>query len=162
MIWLAVFFICNCLFLAAYRASVPSAHRAKYLANQKNSRACHIAAALIYTISGLAFVQWLSGQANHCPWWLRCAGVAGTLSGSALVIWACAVNPYLIPQLERPEQIVVDGPYSFFRHPMFLGASLRQIGNVCILGQWWAVLPLTLYLCLLIYRGYRESKLLYG
>jgi protein-S-isoprenylcysteine O-methyltransferase Ste14 len=70
-------------------------------------------------------------------------GAALTLAGIALAIWArmlLAGNWSSDVTLKRDHELVVDGPYSFVRHPIYTGILLALAGTALAVGEWRAVL----------------------
>jgi len=65
-----------------------------------------------------------------------------------------------IVEVEKGQTVITTGPYSFIRHPMYLGTSLMFIFTPMALGSWWA-LPIFLSLpIVLIVRILEEERLL--
>lgn len=76
----------------------------------------------------------------------RLAGAGLVLAGVGLNAWALterrrrSAGPF---ELERPEELVVTGPYAMTRHPMYMGWWLIQLGAGTWAGSAWvlALLP---------------------
>lgn len=76
----------------------------------------------------------------------RTAGAGLVLAGVGLNLWALgerrrhSAGPFA---LERPEQLVVTGPYAITRHPMYVGWWIIQLGAGVLAGSSWvfATLP---------------------
>ncbi|MGY4542813.1 protein-S-isoprenylcysteine O-methyltransferase Ste14 [Arthrobacter sp. UYNi723] len=76
----------------------------------------------------------------------RLVGAGLMVTGVSLNVWALAerrrrsAGPF---ELERPEDLVVTGPYAITRHPMYVGWWLIQLGTGTLAGSAWvlALLP---------------------
>ena len=75
----------------------------------------------------------------------RLAGAGLVAAGVGLNAWALAERrrrssgPF---ELERPDELVVTGPYAITRHPMYLGWWLIQLGAGTMAGSAWALVLL--------------------
>lgn len=85
------------------------------------------------------------------------------LVGYALYAEVLRENVYLSRVVEVQEgQIVIDtGLYGIVRHPMYLAVSLLYIAIPLVLGSWWALLPMSLCVLLLLVRIKNEELLLH-
>ena len=80
----------------------------------------------------------------------RTAGAGLVPAGVGLNLWALrerrrqSTGPFA---LERPEELVVTGPYAITRHPMYVGWWLIQLGAGVLAGTSWvlATLPAELF-----------------
>lgn len=98
--------------------------------------------------------------------WLHGIGVAGTLAGMGLVVWAVWHNEYLSAririQTERGHRAVTTGPYAHIRHPNNAGGSLIALGSGLVLGSWPSVVPMLAWVALIAYRTINEEKVLFA
>jgi protein-S-isoprenylcysteine O-methyltransferase Ste14 len=75
----------------------------------------------------------------------RTAGAGLVLAGVGLNLWALAERrrrsegPFA---LERPEELVITGPYAITRHPMYVGWWLIQLGAGTLAGSSWVLATL--------------------
>jgi protein-S-isoprenylcysteine O-methyltransferase Ste14 len=75
----------------------------------------------------------------------RMAGAGLVLAGVGLNLWALAerrrrsTGPFA---LERPEELVITGPYAITRHPMYVGWWLLQLGAGTMAGSSWVLATL--------------------
>lgn len=75
----------------------------------------------------------------------RMAGAGLLFAGFGLNLWALAerrrrsAGPFA---LERPEELVVSGPYALSRHPMYVGWWLIQLGSGSLAGSSWVLVTL--------------------
>jgi protein-S-isoprenylcysteine O-methyltransferase Ste14 len=58
------------------------------------------------------------------------------------------------------QKVVSTGPYSFVRHPMYVGVLIMVLGVPLALGSWWGLSILLLTLPVLMWRITDEEKLL--
>jgi protein-S-isoprenylcysteine O-methyltransferase Ste14 len=98
------------------------------------------------------------------PWWLSGIGYVGMLSGFWLATWACRVNKFAEPtvriQHDRGHTVVETGPYAVIRHPMYSAALVIFPGMALALGSYWALVPASIAVGLLILRTQWEDQTL--
>jgi protein-S-isoprenylcysteine O-methyltransferase Ste14 len=86
------------------------------------------------------------------------------LLGFLLSSWALLANRFFSGvvriQTERNHQVVSDGPYRFMRHPGYAGAIVANLAGPVFLGTLWALVPAALVSAVLVYRTWREDRLL--
>jgi len=91
-------------------------------------------------------------------YWWKIAGAAAIVAGTALGLWAKRENRSWVET--RPQDLVIAGPYQYFRHPIYLGLIF------IIVGWWWlwaAVYSFyfgMLILALIWINAYLEEKLI--
>ena len=117
-----------------------------------------LASRVALLVAGLAARQ--SGTAGFLPG-ARALGLAGFGAGSALFLWAMAVNPFFSTvvriQRERGHRVVDAGPYKTVRHPGYQGWILAELAVPLILGSPWALVPAALGCALWIVRTELED-----
>jgi protein-S-isoprenylcysteine O-methyltransferase Ste14 len=75
----------------------------------------------------------------------RTAGAGLVLAGVGLNLWALgerrrhSTGPFA---LERPEELVIAGPYAITRHPMYVGWWMIQLGAGVFTGSSWVLATL--------------------
>jgi protein-S-isoprenylcysteine O-methyltransferase Ste14 len=91
---------------------------------------------------GVSFVILVSaaGQPNEI---LFFPGVALTIMGVGMRLWASG-------HIRKNKELATDGPYSFVRHPQYVGNITLGIGFSLASGLWWS-LPLLLAILLAFY-----------
>ncbi|RDV08592.1 isoprenylcysteine carboxylmethyltransferase family protein [Arthrobacter sp. RT-1] len=75
-----------------------------------------------------------------------------SMAGTGLVIAGVGLNAWALAErrrrsagrfeLERPEDLVVTGPYAMTRHPMYVGWWLIQLGAGVLAGSSWVLVLL--------------------
>jgi protein-S-isoprenylcysteine O-methyltransferase Ste14 len=63
-------------------------------------------------------------------------------------------------QVEQSQRVISSGPYTFVRHPMYLGVTLMYLASPLALGSYWALLPAVLIVPILVARIINEEKVL--
>lgn len=63
-------------------------------------------------------------------------------------------------QDERGQRVIRTGPYSYVRHPMYAGAILFFAGTALLLGSWWGLALVLVFVVLLAIRTFIEEKTL--
>ncbi|WP_027058751.1 methyltransferase family protein [Mesorhizobium loti] len=98
------------------------------------------------------------------PVWAQVVGTLVLLVG----IWICYLtmleNSFAAPvvkiQDERGQRVITTGPYSYVRHPMYAGAILFLAGTALLLGSWWGLALVLVFIALLAIRTFIEEKTL--
>jgi protein-S-isoprenylcysteine O-methyltransferase Ste14 len=92
------------------------------------------------------------------------ASVAVYLLGQAIFQWARYTNQYFSSvvriQTDRGQTVCREGPYSYVRHPGYVGGFLFTITMGLVLGSWLATIPQVIAAFMLIWRTAREDKTL--
>jgi protein-S-isoprenylcysteine O-methyltransferase Ste14 len=98
------------------------------------------------------------------PLWVVSVGYVLLVSGIGVATWAQAVNPFFEPgvriQKERGQRVIASGPYGFVRRPGYAAATAMFVAIPLALGSWWALLPATSAITLLVVRTRLEDGLL--
>jgi protein-S-isoprenylcysteine O-methyltransferase Ste14 len=98
------------------------------------------------------------------PVWAQVIGMLILLVG----IWICYLtmleNSFAAPvvkiQDERGQKVITTGPYAYVRHPMYAGAILYFAGTALLLGSWWGLASVLVFIVLLAIRTFIEEKTL--
>ncbi|MBN9217572.1 MAG: isoprenylcysteine carboxylmethyltransferase family protein [Mesorhizobium sp.] len=98
------------------------------------------------------------------PVWVQVIGALVLLVG----IWLCYLtmleNSFAAPvvkiQDERGQHVISTGPYAYVRHPMYAGAILFFAGTALLLGSWWGLASVVVFIVLLAMRTFIEEKTL--
>jgi protein-S-isoprenylcysteine O-methyltransferase Ste14 len=75
--------------------------------------------------------------------WIVWLGLALTIAGLALACWARVIlgrNWSGVVQLKQNHELIVRGPYSFVRHPIYTGLLLAFLGTALGIGEWRALI----------------------
>ena len=87
---------------------------------------------------------------------LRFASIPGLL----LALWSLIVLGFSFSIAPEDRGVVIRAPYSFIRHPMYLGESLSLLG-LCISSEnLWNWFVLLLFICLLVVRIHAEERVI--
>ena len=86
----------------------------------------------------------------------------GVFLGYSLILWVFKENSYASRTIEvvKGQEVITTGPYSIIRHPMYLGVLVIYLLTPTALGSWWAFPIFSLYIPLLIWRIFKEEKVL--
>jgi protein-S-isoprenylcysteine O-methyltransferase Ste14 len=106
-------------------------------------------------------------HASHVPTALQALGLAMLLGSVGFIMWVMHENSFAAPvvklQTERGHRVVSTGPYAWVRHPMYSGSVLFFVGAPLLLGSWWGVAMLPLFIALFAIRaGIEERALIAG
>lgn len=84
------------------------------------------------------------------------------VGGFGLFVTTLLQNRFASRVIEiQDEQRVIDtGVYAVVRHPLYTAAILMFTASPVVLGSWWAVLPMGLYVIGIVLRIRNEEKLL--
>lgn len=101
---------------------------------------------------------------SETPVWVQVVGMLVLLVG----IWICYLtmleNSFAAPvvkiQDERGQKVITTGPYAYVRHPMYAGAILYFAGTALLLGSWWGLALVLVFIVLLAIRTFIEEKTL--
>jgi protein-S-isoprenylcysteine O-methyltransferase Ste14 len=75
--------------------------------------------------------------------WVVWLGLALTVAGLAFSCWARVIlgrNWSGVVQLKQDHELIVRGPYSMVRHPIYTGLLLAFLGSALAVGEWRALL----------------------
>ncbi|WP_296742292.1 isoprenylcysteine carboxylmethyltransferase family protein [Mesorhizobium sp.] len=98
------------------------------------------------------------------PIWVQVAGLIVLLLGMWICYLTMLENSFAAPvvkiQEERGQHVISTGPYSYVRHPMYAGAILFFAGTALLLGSWWGLASVLVFIILLAIRTFIEEKTL--
>jgi protein-S-isoprenylcysteine O-methyltransferase Ste14 len=82
--------------------------------------------------------------------------------GYIFVILVFKENRYAsrIIEVEKGQKVIQSGPYRLVRHPMYLGSTLMYVASPLALGSYWAIIPATFIIPILIARILNEESVL--
>lgn len=98
------------------------------------------------------------------PVWLQALGAVGVFISTYLGYLTFRENSFASPvvkiQADRAHRVISTGPYAYIRHPMYAGALFYFIGVPLLLGSWWGLAFLPLFVGLFVFRiGIEERTL---
>ncbi len=94
----------------------------------------------IVLVIGVALHIWRPLILFEMPWLKHAVGWPALLLGVLLAAWA--VMTIRDMDIGRPTKIVVSGPYSFSRNPMYVAWTTIYIGTAMLVNTWWLIILL--------------------
>jgi protein-S-isoprenylcysteine O-methyltransferase Ste14 len=95
---------------------------------------------------------------------LQMLGLALFLLSTLFILWVFRENSFAAPvvklQAERAQRVVSTGPYAHVRHPMYSGMILFFAGVPLLLGSWWGLVMVPLFIALFAIRIRIEERTL--
>ena len=96
--------------------------------------------------------------------WLHILGLVSFALGNLLFSWALASNKFFATtvriQDERDHRVASEGPYSYVRHPGYVGYILFSLVTPVALGTLWGLIPAALIAFGMIVRTALEDRTL--
>jgi protein-S-isoprenylcysteine O-methyltransferase Ste14 len=120
----------------------------------------------------LVWCAWLVLMALDAQRWhtsdmpplLNVAGAALVIAGFVATLFVFRENTFAAPvvrvQDERAHRVIDSGPYAFVRHPMYAAALLYLLGMPLLLGSWYGLLVVPLFVAGMAPRAVFEERLL--
>jgi protein-S-isoprenylcysteine O-methyltransferase Ste14 len=101
---------------------------------------------------------------SEASFMLQALGVAMYLLSMICTMWVFRENSFAAPlvkiQAERGHHVISTGPYAWVRHPMYSSMMLFFIGVPLLLGSWWGVAMVPLFVGLFAIRMRIEEQTL--
>jgi protein-S-isoprenylcysteine O-methyltransferase Ste14 len=101
---------------------------------------------------------------SHMPLWLNLLGGALIVTGFVATMPVFFANSFAAPvvriQAERGQRVIDTGPYGIVRHPMYAAALFYLLGMPFLLGSWWGLAFVPLYVAGVAPRAVAEERLL--
>src|SRR4051812_18245406 len=106
-------------------------------------------------------------HASSVPVAAQVLGLALYLASIAFIMRVFRENSFAAPvvkvQAERGHRVIDTGPYAWVRHPMYSGVTLFFVSVPLLVGSWWGVATVPLFVILLAIRaGIEERTLMAG
>lgn len=106
-------------------------------------------------------------ESSDVPIALQAAGFALFLLSTLVTLWVFRENSFAAPvvklQAARAQRVVSTGPYAHVRHPMYSGMVLFFTGVPLLLGSWWGLVMVPVFVALFAIRiGIEERTLREG
>ena len=118
----------------------------------------------VYWLSVFAWMinpTWMTWASVPLPGWVRWAGVAVLLAGSALLVWTFrTLGANLTDTVVTREKhtLVVHGPYRWIRHPLYSSAALLVAAISLVAANWFFLAAGVALLSILIVRTRTEER----
>jgi len=101
---------------------------------------------------------------SQMPLWLQVVGGIALVVSFVLMSLVFRENSYLSAtvriQEERGQTVISTGPYHLVRHPMYAGGLFMFLGTPLLLGSWYGLLLVVLFLPALFVRTVLEERTL--
>jgi protein-S-isoprenylcysteine O-methyltransferase Ste14 len=94
--------------------------------------------------------------------WLVVIATILVVSGYILFIIVMKQNSYAsrVIEIQQNQKVIDYGLYSKVRHPMYLAAIIIMLSSPLVLGSYYALIPMALYLLIIIFRIKNEEEVL--
>lgn len=126
---------------------------------------------MFMTVFVVAMLAWLVAigidrrlQSSDMPAALQALGLVLFLLCTLFTMWVFRENSFAAPvvklQAERAQHVISTGPYAHVRHPMYSGMILFFTGVPLLLGSWWGLALVPLFLVLIAVRISIEERTL--
>lgn len=126
---------------------------------------------MFMTVFVVAMLAWLVAmgidrrlQSSDMPAALQALGLVLFLLCTLFTMWVFRENSFAAPvvklQAERAQHVISTGPYAHVRHPMYSGMILFFTGVPLLLGSWWGLALVPLFLVLIAVRIAIEERTL--
>jgi protein-S-isoprenylcysteine O-methyltransferase Ste14 len=103
-------------------------------------------------------------RTSEMPVLLNVLGAGLAIAGFVATLWVFRENTFAAPvvrvQAERGHHVIDTGPYAVVRHPMYASALLYLIGVPLLLGSWYGLMAVPLFVLGLAPRAVLEERLL--
>jgi len=113
---------------------------------------------LTYLIPGFDFrFHW-----STVPVWMVIAANAMVFLGYVFIITVFRENSYAstVLQVEKEQQVIMTGPYTIVRHPMYTGLLIMELFTPLALGSYWALIFSFLFIPTIIFRIRKEEEVM--
>ena len=104
---------------------------------------------------------WMEWSSVSLPVWLRWTGVGVIAIACSLLVWTFrSLGTNLTDTVVTRQQhtLVVQGPYSWIRHPLYASAALLTVAVSLIAANWFLFVTGVVILCLLMIRTRTEEE----
>jgi protein-S-isoprenylcysteine O-methyltransferase Ste14 len=99
---------------------------------------------------------------SHIPLWLSLAALAVMIGGYLLFVLVMNQNRYAsrVVEIQEGQKLIDTGLYAVVRHPMYLAMVVLYLSASLVLGSWYALIPMTVFLSTLVIRITNEERVL--
>jgi len=126
---------------------------------------------MFMTVFVVAMLAWLCAmgldrriQSSEMPVAFQVLGLVLFLASTLFTMWVFRENSFAAPvvklQTERAQHVISTGPYAYVRHPMYSGMVLFFTGVPLLLGSWWGLAMIPLFIALFAVRIPIEERTL--
>lgn len=135
-------------------------------AQRSGARIFHMSLVLLgFTLAGSQYFRqgWLGLRFLPDVRALGIAGLALTIAGCLFAIWArltLGSNWSGRATVKQGHELIVSGPYSLARHPIYTGLLLASVGTALARGEWHCVLGIVLILLAFAVKIGQEERLM--
>jgi protein-S-isoprenylcysteine O-methyltransferase Ste14 len=96
------------------------------------------------------------------PLWLQFAGGGLMVISYRMIVRVFRENPFLAPvvkiQSERGQRVISTGPYAIVRHPLYASMLIFLPANALLLGSWYGLAALLVFLPGFVFRTVMEDR----
>lgn len=99
---------------------------------------------------------------SRVPAWLSITALLLFVAGYAIFFLVIRENSYAsrVVEVEAGQKVISSGPYGVVRHPMYVGVMLIYLCVPLALGSYWALIPGSLMLVVIVTRLLNEEEIL--
>jgi len=99
---------------------------------------------------------------SHVPLWLSLAALAFMVGGYLMFVMVMNQNRYAsrVVEIQEGQKVIDTGLYSVVRHPMYLAMIVLYLSASLVLGSYYALIPMAIFLSTLVIRITNEEKVL--
>jgi protein-S-isoprenylcysteine O-methyltransferase Ste14 len=99
---------------------------------------------------------------SRAPLWLSLAALAATIGGYLMFVRVMNQNRYAsrVVEIQEGQKLIDTGLYSVVRHPMYLAMIVLYLSASLVLGSYYSLIPMAIFLSTLVIRITNEEKVL--
>jgi protein-S-isoprenylcysteine O-methyltransferase Ste14 len=99
---------------------------------------------------------------SHTPLWLSLAALAAMIGGYLMFVLVMNENRYAsrVVEIQEGQKLIDTGLYSVVRHPMYLAMIVLYLSASLVLGSYYSLIPMAIFLSTLVIRITNEEKVL--
>jgi protein-S-isoprenylcysteine O-methyltransferase Ste14 len=99
---------------------------------------------------------------SHVPLWLSLAALAAMIGGYLMFVLVMNENRYAsrVVEIQEGQKLIDTGLYAVVRHPMYLAMVVLYLSASLVLGSYYSLIPMAIFLSTLVIRITNEEKVL--
>jgi protein-S-isoprenylcysteine O-methyltransferase Ste14 len=99
---------------------------------------------------------------SRAPLWLSLAALAAMIGGYLMFVLVMNQNRYAsrVVEIQEGQKLIDTGLYSVVRHPMYLAMIVLYLSASLVLGSYYSLIPMGIFLSTLVIRITNEEKVL--